>query len=72
MFLSEKEREETIWACRFCMMCHCADRVGQVVRRESYTPREEAGATLRTISQPAVLLLRCVFKYQFDVINTLR
>jgi Fe-S oxidoreductase len=39
MFLSEKERNETIWACRFCMMCHCADRVGQVVRRESYTPR---------------------------------
>ena len=39
MFLSEKERDETIWACRFCMMCHCADRVGQVVRRESYTPR---------------------------------
>ena len=39
MFLSEKERAETIWACRFCMMCHCADRVGQVVRRESYTPR---------------------------------
>jgi Fe-S oxidoreductase len=39
MFLSEKERDETIRACRFCMMCHCADRVGQVVRRESYTPR---------------------------------
>ncbi len=39
MFLSEKERDETIWACRFCMMCHCVDRVGQVVRRESYTPR---------------------------------
>ena len=39
MFLSEKERDETIWACRFCMMCHVADRVGQVVRRESYTPR---------------------------------
>jgi Fe-S oxidoreductase len=39
MFLSKKERDETIWACRFCMMCHCADRVGQVVRRESYTPR---------------------------------
>lgn len=39
MFLSEKERDETIWACRFCMMCHCADRVGQVVRRESYSPR---------------------------------
>lgn len=39
MFLSEKERDETIWACRFCMMCHCADRVAQVVRRESYTPR---------------------------------
>jgi Fe-S oxidoreductase len=39
MFLNEKERDETIWACRFCMMCHCADRVGQVVRRESYTPR---------------------------------
>ena len=39
MFLSEKERAETIWACRFCMMCHCVDRVAQVVRRESYTPR---------------------------------
>ena len=39
MFLSEEERDETIWACRFCMMCHCADRVGQVVKRESYTPR---------------------------------
>ena len=39
MFLSEKERTETIWACRFCMMCHCADRVAQVVKRESYTPR---------------------------------
>jgi len=39
MFLSKKEREETIWACRFCMMCHCADRVAQVVKRESYTPR---------------------------------
>jgi Fe-S oxidoreductase len=39
MFLNEKERDETIWACRFCMMCHCADRIAQVVRRESYTPR---------------------------------
>ncbi len=39
MFLSKKERDETIWACRFCMMCHCIDRVARVVRRESYTPR---------------------------------
>lgn len=39
MFLSKKERDETIWACRFCMMCHCVDRVARVVRRESYTPR---------------------------------
>ncbi|MEE8416865.1 MAG: (Fe-S)-binding protein [Desulfobacterales bacterium] len=39
MFLSKKERDETIWACRFCMMCNCADRVAQIVRRESYTPR---------------------------------
>ncbi len=39
MFLSEKEREETIWACRFCPMCQVADRVGSIVRRESYTPR---------------------------------
>ena len=39
MFLSEKERAETIWACRFCMMCHCVDRVARVVHRESYTPR---------------------------------
>ncbi len=35
----KRKETETIWACRFCMMCHCADRVGQVVRRESYTPR---------------------------------
>lgn len=39
MFLNDQERSETIWACRFCMMCQTADRVGEVVRNESYTPR---------------------------------
>ncbi|MEJ5357455.1 MAG: (Fe-S)-binding protein [Desulfobacterales bacterium] len=42
MFLSEAERRETLWACRFCMMCHVADRVAAVLRRESYTPRGRA------------------------------
>jgi Fe-S oxidoreductase len=42
MFLSDKEREETIWACRYCPMCQIADRVAQVVRRESYSPRGRA------------------------------
>ena len=42
MFLSEAERSETLWACRFCMMCHVADRVAAVLRRESYTPRGRA------------------------------
>jgi Fe-S oxidoreductase len=39
MFLSEKERAETIWACRFCPMCYVADRVAGLMRKESYTPR---------------------------------
>ncbi len=39
MFLNDEERSETIWACRFCMMCQVADRVGEVVMNESYTPR---------------------------------
>jgi Fe-S oxidoreductase len=38
-FLSQEERTETIWACRFCMMCHVADRVTRVMKRESYSPR---------------------------------
>jgi len=38
-FLSEEEKSETIWACRFCMMCHVADRVTHVMKRESYSPR---------------------------------
>jgi len=50
MFLSTEERAETIWACRFCMMCHCADRTAQLVRRESYTPRGR-GAILCAIDQ---------------------
>lgn len=39
MYLSKEERKETIWACRYCPMCQIADRVAQLVRRESYTPR---------------------------------
>ncbi len=42
MFLSKEERAETIKACRFCPMCHIADRTAQLVRRESYTPRGRA------------------------------
>lgn len=42
MFLSKEERDETIKACRFCPMCHIADRSAQLVRRESYTPRGRA------------------------------
>ena len=48
MFLSEQERAETIGACRFCPMCHIADRTAQLVRRESYTPRGR-GAILAAI-----------------------
>jgi Fe-S oxidoreductase len=43
MFLSDKERVETIWACRFCPMCQHADRVTALVRRESYAPRGRGG-----------------------------
>lgn len=39
MFLSDKERAETIWACRYCPMCQHADRVARLVRKESYSPR---------------------------------
>ncbi len=39
MFLSKEEFAETIWACRYCPMCQIADRLAQVVRRESYSPR---------------------------------
>jgi len=48
MFLSEQERAETIGACRFCPMCNIADRIAQLVRRESYTPRGR-GAILLAI-----------------------
>jgi len=42
MFLSKEERDETIKACRFCPMCHIADRSARLVRRESYSPRGRA------------------------------
>jgi Fe-S oxidoreductase len=50
MFLSEEERAETIRACRYCPMCNVADRVAQLVRRESYTPRGR-GAIISAIDQ---------------------
>ncbi len=50
MFLNEKERAETVWACRYCPMCHVADRVARLVCRESYTPRGR-GAILSAIDQ---------------------
>jgi Fe-S oxidoreductase len=42
MFVSEKEREETIRACRFCPMCYHADTVVQVLRKETNSPRGRA------------------------------
>jgi Fe-S oxidoreductase len=42
MFLNERERTETIQACRFCPMCYAGDRLAQVVARESYAPRGRA------------------------------
>jgi Fe-S oxidoreductase len=42
MFLTDEERSETIWACRFCMMCHAADNISNIIGRESYTPRGRA------------------------------
>jgi Fe-S oxidoreductase len=42
MFLSERERTETILACRFCPMCAAGDRLAGIVGRESYAPRGRA------------------------------
>jgi len=50
MFLSEEERTETIRACRHCPMCNVADRVAQLVCRESYAPRGR-GAILFAMDQ---------------------
>lgn len=50
MFLSNRERDETIRACRYCPMCYVADRTAQLVRRESYAPRGR-GAVLFAIEQ---------------------
>jgi len=50
MFLSEEERSETIRACRHCPMCNVADRVAQLVCRESYAPRGR-GAILFALDQ---------------------
>lgn len=50
MFLSDEERTETIKACRHCPMCNVADRVAQLVCRESYGPRGR-GAILFAIDQ---------------------
>jgi Fe-S oxidoreductase len=46
MFLSDKERTETIRACRYCPMCQHADRVASLVRKESYTPRGRGAVLL--------------------------
>lgn len=42
MFLNDRERAETIGACRFCPMCYAGDRLAQAVGRESYAPRGRA------------------------------
>lgn len=68
MFLSDKERTETIWACRFCIMCHVADRVASLVRRESYTPRGR-GAILFAIDRGLLELDDAVADIMYTTLN---
>lgn len=42
MFLNEKERIETLKACRDCPMCHVADTIAMITGRELNTPRGRA------------------------------
>ena len=68
MFLTDKERSETIWACRFCMMCHVADRVASVVRRESYTPRGR-GAIMYALDKGMIPWDKGVAEIMYTTLN---
>ncbi len=68
MFLNKEERKETILACRHCMMCHVADRVASLVRRESYTPRGR-GAILFALDQGLLKLDKAVADIMYTTLN---
>ena len=68
MFLSDKERTETIWACRYCPMCQHADRVASLVRKESYTPRGR-GAILFALEKGLLSLDESVADIMYTAVN---
>ena len=68
MFLSDKERAETIWACRYCPMCQHADRVARLVKKESYTPRGR-GAILFGLEKGLLALDESVADIMYTTIN---
>src|SRR4030042_1353432 len=68
MFLSDKERAETIWACRYCPMCQHADRVASLIRKESYTPRGR-GAVLFALEKGLLTLDESVADIMYTTIN---
>ena len=68
MFLSDKERTETIWACRYCPMCQHADRVASLIRKESYTPRGR-GAVLFALEKGLLTLDESVADIMYTTIN---
>ena len=68
MFLSDKERAETIWACRFCPMCHVADRAAGIIGQESYTPRGR-GAILEAYQKQVIELDSTVAEIFYTTLN---
>jgi Fe-S oxidoreductase len=68
MFLSDKERAETIWACRYCPMCQHADRVASLMRKESYTPRGR-GTVLLALEKGLLSLDESVADIMYTSIN---
>ena len=68
MFLSDKERTETIRACRYCPMCQHADRVASLVRKESYTPRGR-GAILFALEKGLLSLDESVADIMYTAVN---
>jgi Fe-S oxidoreductase len=68
MFLSSKEKAETIWACRFCPMCYVADRVAKTVQRESYSPRGR-GAIIYAVEKGLLKMDPDVADIMFTTLN---
>ena len=66
--MSDKERAETIWACRYCPMCQHADRVAGLVKKESYTPRGR-GAVLFALEKGLLTLDESVADIMYTTIN---